>query len=41
MICPHCKEVVLEGKKYPNILEQSKYKGEYEKIGIENPDDFK
>lgn len=38
--CPHCKKIVVEEESYPSIIEQSGYKGEYEKIVLSDPDDF-
>ncbi|MCM8826474.1 MAG: TIGR02710 family CRISPR-associated CARF protein [Candidatus Omnitrophica bacterium] len=38
--CPHCKEIVVEAHQRENILKQSGYKGRYEKIEINNPDNF-
>ena len=38
--CPHCKGVIVEKEEYPNIIIQSGYKGKYEKVILEDPDDF-
>ncbi|HOK79948.1 MAG TPA: TIGR02710 family CRISPR-associated CARF protein [bacterium] len=38
--CPHCKKVVSQQITRENILKQAGYKGTYEKVEIENPDDF-
>jgi len=39
--CPHCNEIIQHQELRENIIKQSEYKGEYKKIEIENPDDFR
>ena len=38
--CPNCKQIIEKKETYPNILIQSGYKGEYEKVILDDPDDF-
>ncbi len=38
--CPKCKEVISEQEEYPSIIKQSNYKGGYEKVIIDDPDNF-
>jgi len=39
--CPHCKKIIQQEEKRESILKQSGYEGNYTKIEIENPDNFK
>ncbi len=39
--CPRCNEIIQHQELRENIIKQSGYKGEYKKIEIENPDDFR
>ena len=38
--CKKCGEILEKAESYPSIIKQSKYDKEYEKIEINNPDDF-
>lgn len=38
--CKKCNEIIRKGEKYPSIIKQSDYRGEYNKIEIEDADDF-
>lgn len=38
--CPYCKKIIVEKEGYPNIITQSGYEGKYEKVILNDPDDF-